>query len=304
MSKPFEKITVVGTGTLGAQIALLAVNAGYSVAVFDQQAGAFDEMIDKLHADLGAKAIEPFIPYDRWEICSRQVQQFTKLDEAVKDAELVIEAVPENLELKCEVFRELGQAAPPGAILATNSSSIPVSHLEESSGRPERCLNLHFYMALQGMNIADVMGGSRTLPEVMEKGISWVRSLGCLPLTVKKELLGFCFNRVWRAVKREVLYMWANGFVDFRDVDRAWMKFNGQESRPGPFGLMDNVGLDVIYDIEMVYYRNSNDPKDHPPAALKQKIERGELGVKTGQGFYSYPDPEYLRDDFLRAEEQ
>jgi 3-hydroxyacyl-CoA dehydrogenase len=301
MPKPFEKITVVGTGTLGAQIAMLAVDAGYDVAVFDQRAGAFDQMIKKQHTDLEAKQIVPFIPFDRWETCRKQIQQFTTLVEAVKDADLVIEAVPENMELKCEVFRELGQMAPPEAILATNSSSIPVSHLEASSGRPERCLNLHFYMALQGMNIVDVMGGSRTLPEIMEKGIRWVRSLGCIPLTVKKELLGFCFNRVWRAVKREVLYMWANGFVDFRDVDRAWMKFTGQEDRPGPFGLMDNVGLDVIYDIEMVYYRNSNDSKDHPPEALKQKIDRGELGVKTGRGFYSYPDPEYLQDDFLNA---
>jgi len=302
MAKPFQRVAVVGTGTLGAQIALLAANAGYSVNVFDQQPGAFDDMIQKLQTDLKTKQVVPFIAFDRWDVCRRQIQQFEKLDAAVKAADLVIEAVPENLELKREVFRKLGEIAPPEAVLATNSSSIPVSHLEQSSGRPERCLNLHFYMALQGMNMADVMGGTRTLPEVMEKGISWVRSLGCIPLTVKKELLGFCFNRVWRAVKREVLYMWANDFVDFRDVDRAWMKFTGREDRPGPFGLMDNVGLDVIYDIEMVYYRNSKDPKDHPPEALKQKVERRELGVKTGQGFYSYPDPEYLQDGFLKPE--
>lgn len=303
MPKPFKKITVVGSGTLGAQIAMLAANAGCDVAVFDQQTGAFDEMINKLQQDLRAKQIEPLIPFDHWETCQRQVQQFANLDQALGDTELVIEAVPENLELKRRVFRELDQKAPAQTILATNSSSIPVSHLEDSCDRPERCLNLHFYMPLQGMNIADVMGGSRTLPEVMEKGIDWVRSLGCIPLTVNKELLGFCFNRVWRAVKREALYMWANGFVDLRDVDRAWMKFTGREDRPGPFGLMDNVGLDVIYDIEMVYFRNSKDPKDHPPEALKQKIEKGELGVKTGRGFYSYPDPEYLQDDFLRAGE-
>ena len=302
MTKPFKKIAVVGTGTLGAQIALLASSAGYSVTVYDQQTGAFDEMMEKLYADIKAKQIEPFIPFDRWPACRQEIKQFQKLDEAVKDAELVIEAVPENLELKCEVFRQLGQLTSPEAVLATNSSSIPVSHLEESSARPERCLNLHFYMALHGMNIADVMGGTRTLPEILEKGVSWVRSLGCIPLTVKKELLGFCFNRVWRAVKREVLYMWANDFVDFRDVDRAWMKFTGNEDRYGPFGLMDSVGLDVIYDIEMVYYRNSKDPKDHPPEALKQKIDRGELGVKTGKGFYSYPDPEYLQEDFLSPE--
>ena len=303
MTKPFKKIAVIGTGTLGAQIAMLASDAGYRVTVFDQQPGAFDAMLEKLKADMTARQIQPFIPYDRWPVCRQQIKQIENLAEAVKDADLVIEAVPENLELKCEVFRQLGQMAPAETILATNSSSIPVSQLEESSARPERCLNLHFYMALHGMNIVDVMGGTRTLPEVIEKGISWVRSLGCIPLTVKKELLGFCFNRVWRAVKREVLYMWANDFVDFRDVDRAWMKFTGREDRYGPFGLMDSVGLDVIYDIEMVYYRNSKDPKDHPPEALKQKIDKGELGVKSGQGFYSYPDPEYLQDDFLSTED-
>jgi len=303
MAKPFKQIAIVGTGTLGVQIGLLAVNAGYRVNVFDQQPEAFDKMFQKLLTDLQAKQVAPFIAYDQWEACRQLIQQFNKLDAAVSRADLVIEAVPENLALKQAVFQRLGQLAPPEAILATNSSSIPISHLEQSSGRPERCLNLHFYMPLHGMNMTDVMEGSRTLPEVMEKGISWVRSLGCIPLTVKKELLGFCFNRVWRAVKREVLYMWADDFVDFRDVDRAWMKFSGREDRPGPFGLMDSVGLDVIYDIEMVYYKNSKDPKDHPPEALKQKIASGELGVKTGRGFYSYPDPEYLQDDFLKAGE-
>jgi 3-hydroxybutyryl-CoA dehydrogenase len=303
MTKPFKKIAVVGTGTLGAQIAMLASNAGYDVTIFDRQTGAFDAMMKKLHRELTAKQGEPFIPFDKWPACRQQIKEVEKLDEAVKDADLVIEAVPENLELKRDVFRQLGQLMSPDAILATNSSSIPVSHIEKSSARPERCLNLHFYMALYGMNMADVMGGSRTLPEVVDKGIRWVRSLGCIPLTVKKELLGFCFNRVWRAIKREVLYMWANDFVDFRDIDRAWMKFTGREDRYGPFGLMDSVGLDVIYDIEMVYYRNSKDPKDQPPEALKQKIDRGELGVKTGKGFYSYPDPEYLRDDFLSTKD-
>jgi 3-hydroxybutyryl-CoA dehydrogenase len=301
MDKSFEKVAVVGTGTLGVQIALLAANAGYSVSVFDQQPGAFDKMIQKLQVDLKTKQVDPFIAFDHWDVCRRHIQQIDQLDAIGKATDLVIEAVPENIDLKRRIFRKLGKITPSHTVLATNSSSIPVSRLEDSSGRPERCLNLHFYMPLQGMNIADVMGGTRTLPEVMEMGISWVRSLGCIPLTVKKELLGFCFNRVWRAIKREALYMWANDFVDFRDIDRAYMKFTGREDRPGPFGLMDNVGLDVIYDIEMVYYRDSNDPKDHPPEALKQKIEKGELGVKTGQGFYSYPNPEYLQADFLSA---
>jgi 3-hydroxybutyryl-CoA dehydrogenase len=295
MSKPGERVAVVGMGTMGTQIAMLAANVGYRVKAFDLRERAFEETLQYFRQ---TNVIESLVPLDRWQACKGKIQQLTYLDEAIGDAELVLEAIPENLDLKRQAFQELGQKAPPDAILATNSSSIPVSRLEESSGRPERCLNLHFYI---GMIMADVMGGTRTLPEVMEKGITWVRSLGCIPLTVKKELLGFCFNRVWRAVKREVLCMWANGFVDFRDVDRAWMVFNGMKEGPrfGPFGLMDKVGLDVIYDIEMVYYHDSGDPKDHPPEALKEKVDKNELGVKTGKGFYSYPDPEYLRADFL-----
>ena len=93
--------------------------------------------------------------------------------------------------------------------------------------------------------------------------------------------------------------MWGEGFVDFRDIDRAWMIFTGMTY--GPFGLMDNVGLDVVYDIEMVYYNESKDPKDHPPEALKAKLDRNELDIKTNKGFYTYPDPEYSRPDFLKG---
>ncbi len=145
--------------------------------------------------------------------------------------------------------------------------------------------------------MVDIMGGTRTLPGVMQIGVDWIRSIGCIPLKVNKEILGFCFNRIWRAIKRECLYMWGNGFVDFRDSDRAWMVFTGMKE--GPFALMDKVGLDVVYAIEMVYYNDSADPKDKPPDALLEMIKRGEFGVKSGKGFYTYPDPEFLHADFL-----
>jgi len=302
MTKPIEikKVAIIGAGTLGAQIAMAAASSGYDVTVSDPHAGTFDTTIDNLHADYKEKGLNPAIlPLDQWAKTRQKVRQVQKNEDAAGDADLVVEAIPENLELKRSVFKQLGQIAPADAILTTNSSSIPVSRMEESSGRPERVLNTHFYMILEGMNMADLMGGSKTLPEVLDTGADWIRSLGCLPLTVKKELMGFCFNRVWRAVKREVLYMWGNDFVDFRDVDRAWMMAFGHHGGAGPFAGMDHVGLDVVHDIEMSYYNDSKDPKDHPPEALKQKIDRGELGVKSGKGFYSYPDPEFLRDDFL-----
>jgi len=298
MKKPFKNVAVVGTGILGTQIAMLAANVGYKVKVYDPREGAFDIAFKNRKNELKAKKITPFIPWDKWEKIRKAVVQVTDLAETVKDADLVIEAAPENIELKNKVFTDLGKLTPPEAILATNSSSIPVSRMEKSSGRPERCLNIHFYFPLQGTNMVDLMGGTKTLPEVIRKGREWIISIGCIPLTVNRELLGFCFNRVWRAIKREVLYMWGNGFVDFRDSDRGWMVFT--KMKEGPFALMDKVGLDVIYDIEMVYYNDSKDPKDKPPDKLLQMVKRGELGVKTGKGFYTYPDPEFLQKDFLK----
>ena len=297
MTIKVERVAVIGTGLLGTQIAMLSAYAGYKVSVYDTRDGAFDEVYKKLYADFKAKGIKPFIPWDHWEKCKTAIKFTTHLADALQDVDLVIEAVTEDLEAKRSVFRQLGEAAPAKAIFASNSSSLPISRMEESSGRPERCINTHFYGILQGMNMTDLMAGTKTLPEVMEAGEAWIRSLGCIPLGVKQEILGFCFNSVWRAIKKQCLYMWANGFVDFRDIDRAWRIFTGMKT--GPFGRMDSVGLDTVYNIEMVYYNESKDPRDKPPEALMEKIKRGELGIKTGKGFYTYPNPEFLDPDFL-----
>jgi 3-hydroxybutyryl-CoA dehydrogenase len=297
MSQKIKKVAVIGTGVLGTQISMLSAYTGYKVSVYDPIAGAFEDTYKKLSTDFKAKEINPFIPWEHWEKCKVAINFTTHLGDALKEADLVIEAITEDLEAKRKVFKQLGEAAPPKAILASNSSSLPVSRMEQSSGRPERCINTHFYAPLQGMIMVDLMPGTKTLPEVMKTSEAWVRSLGCLPLTVKKEILGFCFNSVWRAVKKQCLYMWANDFVDFRDIDRAWRVFTGM--KVGPFALMDSVGLDTVYNIEMVYYNDSKDPKDKPPEALMGKIKKGELGVKSGKGFYAYPNPEFLDPDFL-----
>ena len=204
MNKPFERVAVVGVGFLGTQIAMLSAHAGYKVTAFDTRQNAFHETYDQLLADLKAKGVTPFIPWADWERCRQGVSFSMNLQEALKDADLVVEATTEDLELKRRIFKQMGAAAPPKAILATNSSSLPVSRMEESSGRPERCLNTHFYQLLQGMNMADIMGGTKTLPEIIKQGEDWIRSLGLVPLQVKKEIMGFCFNSIWRAIKKQV----------------------------------------------------------------------------------------------------
>jgi 3-hydroxybutyryl-CoA dehydrogenase len=297
MTRKIKKVAVIGTGVLGTQISMLCAYAGYKVSVYDTVADAFEDTYKRLSADLKAKEVNPLIPWEHWEKCKAAIAFTTDLGDALKGTDLVIEAITENLEAKCEVFEQLGKAAPPKAILASNSSSLPISRMEQSSGRPERCINTHFYQPLAGMNMVDLMPGTKTLPDVMQTGEAWIRSVGCVPLKVKKEILGFCFNSVWRAIKKQSLYMWANDFVDFRDIDRAWRIFTGMNV--GPFGLMDSVGLDTVYNIEMVYYGDSKDPKDKPPEALMEKVKKRELGVKSGKGFYTYPNPEFLDPDFL-----
>ncbi len=299
MDRPFERVAVVGTGILGTQIAMVSAHAGYQVRVYDTRENAFEETYNKLYTDLRGKGINPFIPWDRWAECKQAIRFTTNLAEALQDADFVVEAITEDLDAKRELFARMGKLAPPQAIFASNSSSLPISRMEESSGRPERCINTHFYIPLQNINMTDLVGGTRTAPEVLQAGEDWIRSIGHVPLHVNKEILGFCFNSVWRAIKKQSLYMWANGFVDFRDIDRAWRIFTGM--KVGIFGLMDSVGLDTVYNIEMVYYEESKDPKDKPPQALLDKINRGELGVKTGKGFYTYPNPEFVQPDFVQA---
>ena len=293
-----KNVAVVGTGILGTQIAIQAACHQYKVTAYDIDDQAFARVLERLKMRMKNSSRKPTTPWAQMLKGARRVKKCKTLREAVAEADLVIEAVPEDLGLKRKVFRQLDLLSPEKALLATNSSSIPVSRIEKSTKRPEKCLNIHFYALDQGRNIVDVMGGTRTPAGTIKTGKDWVKSIGCIPLTVKKEILGFCFNRVWRAIKREALYMWAGGYVDFKDIDRGWMNWTGMSL--GPFGLMDGVGLDVVYDIEMVYYRESGDPKDRPPKALKEMITKGNLGVKSGKGFYTYPDPEFRSPGFLK----
>lgn len=294
-----KNVSVVGLGTLGTQIAVQCAAYGYNVKGYDTVADSYTKTLEKIRATMKTTGKGPTVPMEAWEKAAASVKVLTDMEECLKDADLVIEAVPEVLELKREVFATMDKLAPKHAILATNSSSIPISRIESATNRPERCINMHFYQPAVGFILCDIMGGTITLSEVIETARNFIRSLDLIPLKVNKEILGFCFNSVWRAIKKHVLFLACNGYVDFRDIDRAWMVFTGMPY--GPFALMDMVGLDVVYDIEMSYYNESKDPRDIPPPSFKEMIDRNELGVKTGKGFYTYPNPEWARPDFLKG---
>lgn len=285
-----KRVAIVGCGFMGMDIAVTAAkNTDNELAVHDADPAVLKRAVEL--ADFFLRALP------QGEEILKRIRFCGGLAEALTDADLVIEAVPENIELKRKVFRELDGLAPAHTIFGTNSSSFPVSRIEDVVRRPERMMNVHFYPPISQRNMVDLMGGTSTSGETFESVTKWVRELGCVPLKVNKELIGFCFNRVWHMARLEAMKMWAGGFVDFMDIDRAWMIFNNTQL--GPFAMMDFIGLDVVYAVHTTYYEEYGELYK-PPDILKQMVEAGKLGVKSNGGFYKYPDPAYAHPDFLK----
>ena len=261
-----KTICIAGAGFMGAQIGLQCAVHGYDVRLVDASQDALQQAVQGHAKELdGRVEAGQLTLQEMWATLGR-IKATADLQEGAAHADLVIEAVPERVDVKRRVFGALDQACPPHTILATNSSSIRVSLLEDATGRPDKVLNLHFYATVWERPMVDIQRGTQTSDETFEQGRAFVRSIGCTPLLVQQESTGFVFNRVWRAVKRECLHLVDDGVASFEDVDRAWMIFNGAPI--GPFGLMDMIGLDVIRDIELVYYDESGDEHDAPPRLL------------------------------------
>ena len=278
-----SNITIVGSGFTGTQIAARAIMYDFKIIMYDVS----EESLLKTEKEISGLLKRR----NKYEEKSKFISYHTDLVKALENADLIIEAVPEKLELKKIVLSEIDKNAPPHAILATNSSSIPVSRLEDSVERKNKLLNIHFYK-LPHFPMADIARGTQTDDETFSKGKQWLESIDVTPLVLKKECLGFVFNRVWRAIKKECLKIWVGGYADIEDVDKAWKIFTNMNM--GLFEFMDVVGLDVVYDIEMMYYNESGDPGDKPPQELKDKIEKNELGQKTGKGFYDWKDDKVI----------
>jgi 3-hydroxybutyryl-CoA dehydrogenase len=285
---------------MGAQIALQSAVFGHAVRMTDTSAAGRERaraaQAEELDRRVRSGAIGAAV---KAEVLAR-IQVFAELERAAAGAEVAIEAVSENRDLKRAVFADLDRACPRGAIIATNSSSIRVSTIEDATRRPEKVLNAHFIPPVWQRPMVELMRGTRTSDETIERMRRFARSIDLTPLIVQKESTGFIFNRVWRAVKKEALRLVDQGVASHEDVDRAWMIVFGGST--GPFGLMDLVGLDVVRDIELVYHGESGDASDTPPKLLLDKIARGELGRKSGKGFYNYPNPAFGDPAWLRRD--
>ena len=204
----------------------------------------------------------------------------------MEHAELVIEAVFEDIEIKRFVFRELDAAAGPDAVLASNSSTIGISKLAGETRRPERCLNMHFFFPVLVMDLVELVRGPQTSDETVERALALAREMGRTPVLLNKEIDGFIVNRILHAATQEAYRLLDAGVASFEDIDTAVEK--GLNWPMGPFRLGDFSGLDVTYNARLHMYRRTGDERYRPSTRLEAKVKAGKLGRKTGEGWYRY----------------
>ena len=275
-------VAVIGAGTLGRRIALIFAAHGAQVTIYDLAKAQRDAAIGYVTAEL------PALAERLADVTPGQVTAEADLAEAVAKAWLVIEAIPERLELKKQMFGQLDELSADDAILASNSSSYASRMFLDKVHHPERVLNIHFYMPPK-QNAVDVMSCGQTDRQVIDFVKATLPQFGLYPFEARRESTGFIFNRVWAAVKRESLEVVAEGVSTPQDVDQM---FHINTGSAGPFRMMDQVGLDVVLDIEEHYCAEHPEYPEGPRRLLRDYIQQGRLGVKSGAGFYDdYPHP-------------
>jgi 3-hydroxybutyryl-CoA dehydrogenase len=286
-STEIKKVVVVGAGTMGSQIALQTAYSGrYQVTLVDAEQGQL-ERARAQNEKLVARAVERGRKtQEEGRAALDRILAVEDLKEAAGDADLVIEAVFEDLDVKREVFRTVDAQAPSHAILASNSSTIAISRLAEVTKRPERCCNMHFFHPVTVMQLCEVVRGPQTSDETVEAAMAFVRSIERIPVLINKEVWGFIVNRILFAASEEALRLYEGGYASFEDIDTAVRK--GLNWPMGPFELMDFSGLDIYHDA--MHDRHRLGEGGPPPEVLKRKVAARELGRKSGKGFYEYPD--------------
>ncbi|WP_395765028.1 3-hydroxyacyl-CoA dehydrogenase [Elizabethkingia anophelis] len=296
----FKNITVAGSGVLGYQIAFQTAFHGFHVTVYDIN----DEVLEKAKTkfsilseayktDLGATP-------EQLDATFKNLKYTADLAEAVKDADLLIEAVPESPEIKIDFYEKLRSVAPEKTIFATNSSTMLPSQFAGSTGRPEKFLALHFANEIWKHNTAEIMGHPGTDKNVFNDIVAFSKAIGMVALPLQKEQPGYIVNSLLVPLLSAATNLLVNEVADAETIDKTWMVATGAPT--GPFGILDIVGITTAYNINKMAADATNDPlKIKTVEYLKTNfIDKNKLGVSTGEGFYTYPNPAYKKDDFLK----
>lgn len=297
----FKHITVAGSGVLGSQIAFQTAFKGFDVTIYDINDDAIEKAKERI-ANLEGVYTEYFKnEQDAAKSAQSRIRYSTDLAEAVKDADLVIEAIPEVEKIKQDFYKQLGKAAPADTIFATNSSTMLPSQFAEYTGRPEKFLALHFANHVWQNNTGEVMEHAGTDPKVVQEVLDFAAAIGMVPLHIKKEQPGYILNSLLVPLLDAAQGLWGNGVADPQTIDKTWMIATGAPM--GPFGIIDVVGLQTVYNIVSTKAAQHPENKGYKAIAdmvKTQFLDKGKMGMGTGEGFYTYPNPAYLEKDFLQ----
>jgi 3-hydroxybutyryl-CoA dehydrogenase len=275
-------VAIIGAGTLGRRIAAVYAASGSDVRIFDLSGQArdaacrhVDEQLAHVQRHLGLRPARRGI-----------VEPTSDLRQALGGAWMSVEAVPEQIATKTAVFADLDRLAEPDAVLCSNSSSLPTRLMISGVNHPQRVLNTHYYMPPE-MNAVELMSCGQTDQAVIDALMGRLPGHGFVPFRVRRESDGFIFNRIWASIKRECLLVVEEGVAAPEDVDALWRLFAGHAD--APFRLMDRIGLDIVLAVEEHYADVRDGIPEGPRRLLREYIEQGRLGVKSGRGFYDEP---------------
>ncbi len=279
-----QKVFIVGSGLMGSGIAQVCAQAGIDALLYDINPDAFAKALKNIEWSVKKLVEKGKLKEDTDTIMGR-IKTVTEFRNA-KTADLIIEAVFERLDLKKEIFRKLDEAAEPEALIASNTSAIPITELAAVTRVPARVLGLHFFSPVPMMQAVEVIKGLSTPEETAQKGKEFVIRIGKEPIMVNRDVPGFVINRINFPSTIEAMHLVEQGVCTPEDVDKGLRLASGR--RMGIFETGDMVGLDVTYGAMMAIYQETGDPRWYPPLLLRRKVKAGHLGRKTGKGWYEY----------------
>jgi 3-hydroxybutyryl-CoA dehydrogenase len=280
-----DTVAVLGAGTMGNGIAQVCAMAGCSVALYDAQPGAVERALGQIRGNLDKGVERGKVPAETRDAALRNLREAGDLAQAASGADLVIEAVPERMELKTQIFAELDRTAPPHAILGTNTSSLSVSRIAAATGRAERVIGLHFFNPVHIMKLLEVVRGRETSQATVDASLAFAARIGKEPIVVT-DTPGFASSRLGIVLGLEAIRMVEQGVATPQDIDRA-MEL-GYNHPMGPLRLTDLVGLDVRLGIAEYLHGELGGDQYRPPELLRRMVAEGKLGKKSGQGFYDW----------------
>jgi 3-hydroxybutyryl-CoA dehydrogenase len=280
-----QNITVIGSGTMGNGIAHVFAQNGFNVTLVDVAAAALDRAMATIGKNLDRQIAKGTLSEVEKAATLSRIHPMTDLRAGVAQADLVVEAATENATLKLKVFSDADQHAPPGAILATNTSSISITQIAAATQRPAQVIGMHFMNPVPVMKLVEVIRGYATTDEVCQQVMELSRKLGKVPVEVN-DYPGFVANRILMPMLNEAIYTLYEGVSDVEGIDTV-MKL-GMAHPMGPLQLADFIGLDVCLSILRVLHDGFGNPKYAPCPLLVNMVTAGKLGAKSGEGFYAY----------------